>query len=93
MARLNKDDFMSKYKERLDTIDDVEFIEDISDSIDYQESEELTTLRAELEKARNDYEDIRTRYKERFLEATDDKVPEVIEGELEEKNIIDIREI
>lgn len=99
--RLLKNDFMSKYSDKLNTLDDVEFIEDISDSLEYEDNAELQSIKIELEKAhteleqaKKDYTDIKEKYKQRFLTSVEDEKEEFEEDIIDEnKDVIDIKEI
>lgn len=101
MAKLSKEDFMSKYEDRLKEIDDVELIEDISDSLDVEDSEELNAIKidleqahVELEQAKADYLAIKEKYKERFFQAVEtEEVEDETEEEMKEEEVIDIKEI
>lgn len=104
MAKLTKDEFTAKYNEKIVDNDDllIELMEDISDSISTDESEELTSLKNEIETVKNELEakkqeleNLRQKYKERFLNATnetEEPEKEDVEG-LKEEEVIDIKEI
>lgn len=92
MARLGKDEFNKKYSEKIN--DDnllIELMEDATDSFDNES--EINSLKEKLEQKEKEYEDLKTKYKERFLSG-DVIVPkkEVIE-DIQEKEYVDIREI
>lgn len=106
MAKYSLDDFKRKLSDKIVDNDDlvIELLEDLDDSFTPKENEELEEMKkvmfekdAEIEKAKADLLDLKARYKERFLSPTsesdtveiDEKVPE----EVEEKEIIDIKEI
>lgn len=96
MSKLGKEEFNKKYSEKIVDNDEllIELMEDISDSVD-KESEELEKVRAELDDYKNKYDDLREKYKERFLTA--EEMPKVKdefeEKSLDERQVIDIREI
>ena len=102
MARLGKDEFNKKYSEKIVDNDDllIELMEDISDSVD-GESAEISSLKEEISKKEleiNDlkmkYEDLKSKYKERFLSSEELEKEEIVpEESLEEKEVIDIKEI
>lgn len=106
MAKLGKDEFNKKYSEKIVDNDDllIELMEDISDSVD-GESAEIASLKEEISKKEleiNDlkmkYEDLKTKYKERFLSSEEleeklEEVENVPEESLEEKEVIDVKEI
>ena len=90
MARLTKDELLSKITEKIDNEDlALELLEDVSDSI--EETGEINRLTEELNKVTNDYTDLKQKYKDRFMT----NVTPVCTPEIEEpaKNYIDIREI
>ena len=98
MAKLGKDEFNKKYSEKIVDNDDllIELMEDVSDSIEVGDSEELATLKAELEDIKAKYEDLKEKYKERFLSSEEIKEEikdEVEDDALEEKEVIDVKEI
>ena len=69
-------------------------MEDITDSVSPDESEELAGLKAEIEKAHTDYEELKEKYKARFLKAVDTEEKEEVKDEdLEEKEVIDVKEL
>lgn len=92
MAKLGKDEFSKKYSEKIVDNDDllIELMEDIADSVEV-ESEELVSVKAELEDYKSKYNDLKSKYKERFLSS--EEIPEDKEEELEEKEVIDVKEI
>lgn len=96
MAKLSKDDFNKKYSEKIVDNDDllIELMEDVTDSMD-EESEELSKIKAELDDYKAKYEDLKVKYKERFLSS--EEIKEELKDEeddaLEEKEVIDIKEI
>lgn len=105
MAKLGKEDFNKKYSEKIVDNDDllIELMEDISDSVD-AESSEIASLKEEISKKdmeltelRMKYDDLKAKYKERFLsseELVEEKVEELpVEESLEEKEVVDIKEI
>jgi Zn-dependent oligopeptidase len=106
MAVYSLEDFKRKLRDKIVDNDDlvIELLEDLDDSFTPKENAELEEMKklmiekdAEIEKAKADLLDLKARYKERFLSPTseseaveiDEKVPE----EVEEKEIIDIKEI
>lgn len=103
MAKLSVEDFNKKYSERIVDNDDllIELLEDATDSITNDESEELASLREELaqakamfEESEQKYLELVGRYKERFLTSVEDApVEETIVEEPKEEEIIDVKEI
>lgn len=90
MAKLSKEDLLTRVNESGMTDDEkISFMEDITDSF----IEPDTT---ELDKVKADYEDLKEKYKSRFLSS--EEVKEVKEEkeepkEMEEKEVIDIKDI
>lgn len=90
---------LSEYINGLDLDEDVKIslMEDISDSISSEDSEVITDLKSQVDEWKAKYEDVRTKYKERFYTAdtsTNEKIQEDSDSEeLEEKEVIDIKEI
>lgn len=94
MAKLSKDELKSK----IDTLeisedDKITLLEDIEDSMDVVEdnfaSEEIESLKAEVESWKK-------KYKDRFLEKTEEteeKSEEEKEEEFKEDEVIDVKEI
>lgn len=102
MAKLSCDEFNKKYSEKIVDNDDllIELMEDASDSFGVNNEEELTNLRneiettkSELEKARMEMSDLKDKYKQRFLQAVKNEEPKNIEPDMQEKEVIDIKEI
>lgn len=93
MAKLGREEFSKKYSEKITDNDEllIEIMEDFTDSINNEE--EIKSLKDELDKKERDYEDLKEKYKERFLSGDALPVKEERMEELEEKNVIDIREI
>lgn len=95
MAKYSAEELSSRIND-LELDDDVKIslMEDITDSVSPDESEELASVRAELEKAKADYEELKEKYKSRFLQAVEtEEVEEVKDDDLEEKEVIDIKEL
>ena len=98
MAKLTKEEMKQKYNETITENDDllISLLEDIEDSMteevfSEEEKKELETLREDIAKKDAEIEELKRKYKERFLSATDEEEPKV--DELEEKKVIDITEI
>ena len=95
MAKYSAEELSSRINE-LELDDDVKIslMEDITDSVSPDESEELAGIRAELEKAKADYEELKEKYKARFLKAVESDEEEKEDTEdLEEKEVIDVKEL
>lgn len=97
MAKYSAEDLSSRINDlELDDEVKISLMEDITDSVSPDESEELSSLKAEIEKVKAEYEDLKQKYKERFLKAAEvEEVKEEVkeDEELEEKEVIDIKEI
>lgn len=93
MAKYSAEELSSRIND-LELDDDVKIslMEDITDSVSPDESEELASVRAELEKAKADYEELKEKYKARFLKAVETE-EEVKDEDLEEKEVIDVKEL
>lgn len=95
MAKLTKEELSARI-DGLEIDDDVKIslMEDISDSISPEESEELSSLKEEIESLTAELIDLKAKYKERFLTAVESSPKEDEEKEeLEEKEVIDVKEI
>ena len=95
MAKYSAEELSSRIND-LELDDDVKIslMEDITDSVSPDESEELAGIKAELEKAKADYEELKEKYKARFLKAVESDEEEKEEQEdLEEKEVIDVKEL
>ena len=97
MAKLTKEELMAKVDgSSLNDEEKISFMEDITDSIDSDNSE-AEALKVELEKVKSDYEDVKSKYKARFLES--EEVKEIkeetgkVEPEMEEKEYVDVKDI
>lgn len=95
MAKYSAEELSSRIND-LELDDDVKIslMEDITDSVSPDESEELASLKAEIEKAHAELEELKEKYKARFLKAVESEdVSESEDDDLEEKEVIDIKEI
>ena len=99
--RLNKEDLKKKVNEIVTDNDvAIQLLEDIEDSFDESaevDNTKIDELQAKIDEQQSKIDELQEKYKERFLtgnkeEKTEDKKPEEDDG-LEEKNIIDIKEI
>lgn len=95
MAKYSAEELSSRINE-LDLDDDVKIslMEDITDSVSPDESEELAGIKAELEKKAAELEELKEKYKARFLKAVESDEEEKEDTEdLEEKEVIDVKEL
>jgi hypothetical protein len=99
--KLNKEDLKKKVNEIVTDNDvAIQLLEDIEDSFDESaevDNSKIDELQAKIDEQQSKIDELQEKYKERFLtgnkeEKQEDKKPEDNEG-LEEKNIIDIKEI
>lgn len=94
MAKLSKDELLKKITEKITDEDLViELMEDISDSLDVSAEEEKKVLEDKIAELELKLEDLKTKYKERFLKG---EVIEEVKEEIEEpkeEEVIDIKEI
>ena len=101
--KLSKDELLQKVAEKITDEDiSIELMEDISDSMgadagaeDEEKTklaEDLATVTASLEEATAKIEELKKKYKDRFLSGGDDRIDEEIE-DIEENKIIDVKEI
>jgi len=93
MAKISKEELLKKISEKvLDSDLSVELLEDITDSMDVSDDAEKQVLQDKITELESKLEELKTKYKERFL--TNDKSEEPEEPEApKEENIIDIKEI
>ena len=86
---------LSEYINGLELDDEVKIalMEDVTDSISPEENEELHRLKDEVNEYKEKYEEVKAKYKERFYTAVESDKKEDIQEELEEKEVIDIKEI
>ena len=100
MAKLSKEELKAKINE-FDVSDDIKIamLEDIEDSMDVVDTTELDNAKADLEKALSDLEEMKTKYKERFLskeeveEIAKDEDTSDVEETTEEEEVIDVKDI
>ena len=96
MAKYSAEELSSRINDlELDDEVKISLMEDITDSISPDESEELASIKSELEKSKADYEELKEKYKARFLKAVEDEEvkDEVKDEDLEEKEVIDVKEL
>lgn len=74
MAKLSKKDLIKKVNEMFGedaTDEQISLLEDISDSMDGSNNDELETTKQALTKAQTDLKEFRQKYRERFLGGVD----------------------
>lgn len=102
MAKLSREELLNKIDSLSITDDEkISLMEDISDSFAPEDTSELESVKKELEKALSDVEDLKAKYKARFLSGevmVEDKKEEVAEEvaedpEMKEEEVIDVKDI
>lgn len=94
MAKLSKDELLKKITEKITDEDLViELMEDISDSLDVSTEEEKKVLEDKITELELKLEDLKTKYKERFLKGNELEEKEIEIEEPKEEEVIDIKEI
>src|SRR5699024_8482528 len=92
--KLSKEELKKKIDEKISDDDlKIELLEDIEDSFE-TESETETVSKEDYEKVVSERDEIKKKYKERFLsneETKDDEEKEDEETGLEEKEVIDVK--
>lgn len=88
--KMNKEEL----KKKIDTYEipdeiKIELLEDIEDSVEVNDDKIEKT---EYENLNAKYEDLKAKYKERFM-SSDSEVEEEKEDDVEEKEVIDVKEI
>lgn len=94
MAKYSAEELSSRVNDlELDDEVKISLMEDITDSVSPEESEELASVKSELEKAKADYDELKEKYKARFLKAVESEEEKEVEEDLEEKEVIDVKEL
>lgn len=91
--KFSKDELKKRINEVITDEDlKISLLEDIEDSMESDESEKVT--KEDYDKIVSERDELKQKYKERFLSGkATEKTEDVEEKGLEEKNIIDIKEI
>lgn len=94
MAKLSKDEFIAKINDKLGDNEDlkVEFMEDITDSFN-EDKTELNDMTSKYNEIKSKYDDLQNKYKERFMNPDYTREVKTDYDDLDEKKVIDIREI
>lgn len=89
MAKLSKEDLIKKVNEMFGedaTDEQISLLEDISDSMETSNNDELETTKKALTQAQTDLKEFKKKYRERFLGGVDnDPSPKDIKDELKEE--------
>lgn len=88
MAKLSKEELLTKVEATgMSEEEKISFMEDITDSFSEPDTSEIDNLKSEID-------DLRAKYKARFLSKEDIKEePKEESKEMEEKEVIDIKDI
>lgn len=90
MAKLSKEDLIKKVNEMFGedaTDEQISLLEDISDSMETSNDNELETTKQALTKAQTDLKEFKQKYRERFLGGVDNNPsPKDVHDELKEDN-------
>lgn len=90
MAKLSKDELIAKYSEKIEDLDLVnELLEDIADSFDFDDS----SFTSEIERLNKEVENVKQKYKERFMTPSESVEEDVVEDGVQEEEVIDIKEL
>lgn len=93
MAKLSKEDLIKKVNEMFGkdaTDEQLSLLEDISDSMETSNNDELESTKKALTKAQTDLKEFKQKYRERFLGGVDnDPSPKDIHDELKEEETED----
>lgn len=76
MAKLSKEDLIKKVNEMFGedaTDEQISLLEDISDSMETSNNDELETIKQALTQAQTDLKEFKQKYRERFLGGVDNK--------------------
>ena len=89
MAKLSKEDLIKKVNEMFGedaTDEQLSLLEDISDSMETSNNDELETTKQALTKAQTDLKEFKQKYRERFLGGVDNNPsPKDVDDELKEE--------
>lgn len=94
--KLSKQELKQRISDSITDNDDlvISLLEDIEDSVlETNETVLDETARKEAEELKWKYEDLKAKYKERFLKGDDKKDEEEKDDEMEEKEVVDVKEI
>lgn len=97
MAKLTKDELLSKISEKVENQDlSIELMEDISDSFDVDESSIKAEYESKIAELTEALDELKRKYKERFVKGEDvieEAKEEIAPEELTEEEVIDVKEI
>lgn len=96
MAKLTKEELLTKISEKVENEDvSIELMEDISDSFGIDEESIKKEYEDKISELSTQLEEIKRKYKERFVKGEEEKedVEEEKIEELKEEEVIDVKEI
>lgn len=92
--KLNKEELKKKIDEKISDEDlKIELLEDIEDSIDVSENETEKVDKTAYDEVVAERDEIKRKYKERFLKGEEVKEDTEDDEELKEEEVIDVKEI
>ena len=92
--KLSKEDLKKKIDEKIPDDDiKIELLEDIEDSIDISEDETEKVEKTAYDEVVAERDEIKRKYKERFLKGEEVKEEKEDDEELKEEEVIDVKEI
>ena len=92
--KLNKEELKKKIDEKISDDDlKIELLEDIEDSIDVSENETEKVEKTAYDEVVEERDEIKRKYKERFLKGEEVKEDKEDDEELKEEEVIDVKEI
>lgn len=92
--KLNKEELKKKIDEKISDDDlKIELLEDIEDSIDVSEDETEKVEKTAYDEVVAERDEIKRKYKERFLKGEEVKEDKEDDEELKEEEVIDVKEI
>lgn len=92
--KLNKEELKKKIDEKISDEDlKIELLEDIEDSIDVSENETEKVDKTAYDEVVAERDEIKRKYKERFLKGEEVKEDNEDDEELKEEEVIDVKEI
>lgn len=96
MAKITKDELKSKISSLVENTEvAVELLEDVEDSFEVEDKTALEEANQKLAESETKYNELLTKYKNRFTDSVEDVKEEVKEEPtgLQEENIIDVKEV
>lgn len=92
--KLSKEELKKKIDEKIGDEDlKIELLEDIEDSVEIKDETEETYSKEDYESLKAEVEELKKKYKERFLSSEEKEEEKEPEEGLENKEVIDVKEI